>query len=421
VTELRLDPQAVIADLDELAGNSGGRFAGAKRLAWTPHWLEARSWLTSKLEGLGLEPERDQAGNLWASIDGAKERFMIVGSHIDAVPDGGWLDGALGLMTALETVRQLARAGTTPPIGVRFVDWADEEGARFGRSLLGSSACAGTLDPDEVRDLRDADGVKLADALSACGVDLDNAPSAAGRLQGAVAYLELHIEQGPVLLDGGRLANAVSGTVGVERHLMMFTGQAAHAGSTPMRLRQDSLAAAARAALEIRQSAINHDGVGTVGRMQSVPGVITAVAGSTEMQLDQRHLDPNELAAMFAEAREACRGAAEEFNCTFEERHVFRAAPTPFDSTLVELARISVQEAGGGDGEPIPSGPLHDATEIGRVVPTAMIFAQSDPPISHASIEDSPERALSVAIDAYGRTVNSVLARTGEMTSSGVL
>jgi hydantoinase/carbamoylase family amidase len=261
--------------------------------------------------------------------------------------------------------------------------------------------------------------VTLADALAACGVDLDHAPAAAERLKGAIAYLELHIEQGPVLLDDDRLACAVSGTVGVERHLMTFTGQAAHAGSTPMRLRQDSLAAAARAALEIRQSAINHDGVGTVGRMQSVPGVITAVAGSTEMQLDQRHLDPNELAEMFAEARDACRSAAEEFNCTFEQRDVFRAVPTPFDATLIELARTSVLQAGGDAGEPIPSGPLHDATEIGRVVPTAMIFAQSDPPISHASIEDSSESALKVAIDAYGRTVDSVLARADEMTSKG--
>ncbi len=346
---------------------------------------------------------------------------MIVGSHIDAVPSGGWLDGALGLMTALETIRQLARAGTPPPIGVRFVDWADEEGARFGRSLLGSSACAGTLDPDEVRDLRDADGVTLAHALAVCGVDLDGAPAAAERLTGAVAYLELHIEQGPVLLDGGRLACAVSGTVGVERHLMTFVGQAAHAGSTPMRLRQDSLAAAARAALAIRDSAITHGGVATVGRMHAIPGVITAVAGSTEMQLDQRHLDPDELAAMFAEARQACRTAADEFNCTLEERDVFRADPTPFDATLVELARASVHEAGGDAGEPIPSGPLHDATEIGRVVPTAMIFAQSDPPISHASIEDSPERAITVAIEAYGRTVDSVLSRAGELTSKGAV
>ena len=417
MTTVRLDPQAVLADLDELADQSGGRFAGAKRLAWTPQWVEARSWLSNKLLDMGLDPERDQAGNLWARIDGEDERFLMVGSHIDAVPDGGWLDGALGLMTALETVRQLSAADTRPAFGVRFVDWADEEGARFGRSLLGSSACAGTLIPDDVRMLQDANGVTLADGLAECGVDLDHAPSASERLSGALAYLELHIEQGPVLLDSGRLAAAVSGTFGDERHLMTFVGQAAHAGSTPMRLRQDSLAAAARAALRIRDSAIAHGGVATVGRMHSTPGVVTAIAGRTEMQLDQRHLDPDELAAMLAEAQRACRDAAEEFNCGLEERNVFRASPTPFHTTLVELARSSVEHAGGGRGEPIPSGPLHDATEIGRVVPTAMIFAQSNPPLSHAAIEDSPQRALSVAIEAYGHTVEQVLARGGEITS----
>jgi hydantoinase/carbamoylase family amidase len=417
VSDIRLDPQAVIADLDELAAQSGGRFAGAKRLAWTPEWLQAREWLSAKLTDAGLEPERDEAGNVWAPIAGARSEFLIVGSHIDAVPDGGWLDGALGLMTALETVRQLHRSGVTPPIGVRFVDWADEEGARFGRSLIGSSACARNLVTDDVRGLQDSSGVTLADGLAACGIELDGASAAAGRLDGAVAYLELHIEQGPVLLDGGRLASAVSGTVGVERHLITFLGQAAHAGSTPMRLRQDSLAAAARASLAIQESAIAHNGVATVGRMQSTPGVITAVAGRTEMQLDQRHLEPVELAAMLAEALEACQASAEEFNCTVEVRNVFSVPPTPFDSGLVELARVSVEQAGGGAHEPIPSGPLHDATEIGRVVPTAMIFAQSDPPISHTAIEDSSEQALSVAIDAYGRTVNQVLARADEITS----
>ena len=411
MNELRLDPQAVIADLDELADQSGGRFAGAKRLAWTPEWLEARAWLTAKLNEIGLKPDRDQAGNLWAQVDGDDDRFLIVGSHIDAVPNGGWLDGVLGLMTALETVRQLSLADTRPQLSVRFVDWADEEGARFTRSLLGSSACAGTLVPDDVRGLRDADGVTLGDALAGCGVDLDAATGATDRLQGAVGYLELHIEQGPVLLDGARLASAVSGTFGVERHLVTFTGQAAHAGSTPMRLRQDSLASAARAALEIRDSAMNHGGVGTVGRMDSTPGVITAVAGSTEMQLDQRHLDSGELAAMLAEAKQSCGRAAEEFNCSVEVRSVFRATPTPFDGSLVDYARASVREAGGDDGDPIPSGPLHDATEIGRIVPTAMIFAQSDPPISHAPIENSSEQALSVAIDAYGRTVEKVLRK----------
>jgi len=410
VTSLRLDPAAVIADLDELAAQSGGRFAGAERLAWTPAWLDARRWLRAKLEAIGLEADTDAAGNLWAGISGQADEFLIVGSHIDAVPDGGWLDGALGLLTALEVVRQLQGRGESLPIGVRFVDWADEEGARFSRSLMGSSAAAGTLVAGDVRGLTDADGVTLGDALATCGVDIDAAHGAGATLAGALGYLELHIEQGPVLLEQGRLASAVSGTYGVERHLVTFTGQAAHAGSTPMAMRRDSLAAAARSALSIRESAITHGGVATVGRMDSVPGVITAVAGRTEMQLDQRHLDAEALVAMLEDATGACRSAADEFGCTVEIRKVFGATPTVFHPALVEIAHAAVREAGGGDGEPIPSGPLHDATEIGRIVPTAMIFAQSDPPISHASIEDSPRAALEVAIDAYGRTVEQALA-----------
>ena len=409
MTDLQLDPTRVIADLDELAGRSGGRFAGADRLAWTNRWRDARGWLRAKLDEIGLSGREDAAGNLWASLEGERDGFVIVGSHIDAVPDGGWLDGVLGLLTALETMRRLTERGDRPPVGVRFVDWADEEGARFGRSLVGSSACAGTLVPDDVRSLTDNSGTTLGDALAENGVDLDGAGAAADALRGALAYLELHIEQGPVLLDSGRLASAVSGTVGVERHLMTFSGQAAHAGSTPMRLRRDSLAGAARAALAIRESAIEHGGVATVGSMTSSPGVITAVAGETVMQLDQRHLDAGVLAAMLADAVAACRAGAEEFGCTLEVRTVFRAAPTPFHPTLVTIAADAVRAAGGGEGEPIPSGPLHDATEIGRVVPTAMIFAQSNPPISHAAIEDSPPEALRVAIEAYGRTVGAVL------------
>ncbi len=409
--ELNLDPSAVLADLDELAAASGGRFAGAKRLAWSPDWLAARDWLQGKLGAIGLTSCQDVAGNLWATVPGEADEFVIVGSHIDAVPDGGWLDGALGLLTALETVRQVARSATPAPLSVRFVDWADEEGARFGRSLLGSSACAGTLVPDDVRSLLDAGGTPLGDALSACGVDLDHAPGATASLQGAVAYLELHIEQGPVLLDTGRLAAAVSGTFGVERHLLTFAGQAAHAGSTPMRLRRDTLAAAAQATLAIRESAIARGGVATVGNLHSTPGVITAVAGRTEMQLDQRHLDAGVLAAMLDDALTACRGAAEAFDCQLEVHRIFGATPTPFDPAIVAAAQSAVQDAGGGDGSPIPSGPLHDATEIGRVLATAMIFARSDPPLSHAAIEDSPEQALRIAIDAYGRTVSHVLAR----------
>jgi N-carbamoyl-L-amino-acid hydrolase len=268
---------------------------------------------------------------------------------------------------------------------------------------------AGTLDPDDVRDLRDAEGTRLEDALASCGIELDGAGAASARLDGVLAYLELHIEQGPVLLDGGRLASAVSGTFGDERYLIRFTGQAAHAGSTPMRLRRDALAAAATAALAIREVGIRHEGVCTVGAMHAEPGVITAVAGACDMMLDLRHLDADVLAAMLRDNLAACEAAAREFDCEVEFRRVFGATPTPFHPRLIELARAAVAESGGDDGPPIPSGPLHDATEIGRLVPTVMIFAQSDPPLSHTAVEDSPEAALRVAIEAYGRTVGAAL------------
>ncbi len=418
--DIDIDVDAVLADLRELAERTGGP-AGARRLAWSADWLDARAWLEGKLAELPLTVDRDEAGNLWAELPGraGSEGFVVIGSHLDAVPSGGWLDGALGVLAALGVVRALAASGEAPPVAVRLVDWADEEGARFGRSLLGSSACAGTLDPDAVRDLRDADGTRLQDALAACGVDLDGAHAARSRLDGALAYLELHIEQGPVLLDAGRLAAAVSGTFGDERYLVAFSGQSAHAGSTPMHLRRDTLAAAATAALEIREVGLRHGGVTTVGSIRSEPAIITAIAGASELMLDLRHLDAEVLATMLAECLDACGRAGAAFACEVAPRRVFGATPTPFHPRLVELAVEAVAAAGGGAGPAVPSGPLHDATEVGRVVPTAMLFAQSDPPISHTEVEDSPEAALRVAIEAYGRTVGGALALAGTPELSG--
>ena len=412
-----IESDRVIADLDELAAASGGRFAGAQREAWGEGWTAARLWLRGKLESLPVAVTTDPAGNLWAEIEGERDGCVIVGSHLDSVPGGGWLDGALGVCGALGAVRALAATGARPPATVKLVDWADEEG-RFGRSLVGSSAVAGTLDLDEVRDLVDAEGIRLQDAMAACAVNLDDAPAATVMLEGARAYIELHIEQGPVLLDAGRLASAVAGTFGVERYLITFSGEAAHAGSTPMRLRRDSFLAAAAAALAIREVGVEHEGVTTVGGARSKPGVMTAIAGVTEMMLDIRHLDGATLATMLAGCLAACEKAADEFGCTVSATRVFAAAPTRFSAELASIARCAVAAAGGGDGPPISSGALHDATEIGRVVPAVMIFAQSDPPVSHARNEDSSDAALRVAIDAFGRTVSEVLAGAGWSTGS---
>ena len=263
---------------------------------------------------------------------------MIVGSHVDSVPAGGWLDGALGLFAALEVLRQ--HADGDRPVGLRFVDWADEEGARFGRSLFGSSACAGTLEVDEVRDLKDREGERLEDVVARHDVDLAKVHESGAQLKGARAYLELHIEQGPVLEARDEPAAVVLGTVGVERRAAVFSGRAAHAGATPMDMRQDSFLAAARAALLIQQVGLAHEGgYCTTGGASSDPGVVTAVAGRTELLLDQRHLDAGELAAMLKEADEACHKAAEEFGCTVEMKHLWSIPPIPFDDRLIGFAK----------------------------------------------------------------------------------
>jgi N-carbamoyl-L-amino-acid hydrolase len=397
----------VLSDLRELAARTGGP-DGARRVCWTDEWVKARELLRERLAELPVEVEVDEAGNLWATLEGDGDGFVIVGSHSDSVPAGGWLDGALGIYGALEAVRSTSENGR-PPITLKLVDWADEEGARFGRSLFGSSACAGTLDPDQVRDLRDRDGERLEDVVGRFDVDLDRAHESGSRLDGACAYLELHIEQGPVLEAREEPAAAVLGTFGVERHAVVFTGEAAHAGATPMAQRRDSFAACAQAALAIREIGFKYEGgVCTVGGASSEPGVITAVAGRTEMLLDQRHLDADTLAAMLRDARDACEQAAADHGCELAFNHVWRIPPILFDERLIGFARKAVAASGGKDTA-IPSGPLHDAAEMARLLPTVMVFSSSSPPVSHTKVEDTPEGDLRVAIEAYGRTVGGAL------------
>jgi hydantoinase/carbamoylase family amidase len=404
------DPNRVIEDLRGLADLTGGRdTGGARRLCWTDEWVRARGYLRERLDALPVEVEVDEAGNLWAYLRGARPETVVVGSHVDSVPNGGWLDGALGVMAALEVLREQAAAGT-PPCTVALVDWADEEGARFGRSLFGSSAVCGTLDPDLVRDLKDADGRRLQDVVGEHGVDLDRAHEAGARLDGVRAYLELHIEQGPVLEAEGLPVGTVLGTVGVERWRTTFSGQAAHAGSTPIRQRRDAFLAAARTALELREIALRHDGVCTVGRVDCTPGIVTAVPGRCDMLVDQRQLDAGILATMLQEAKAGADRLAAEEGCTVVWERMWSIEPIPFDEELIASARAAVREVTGSD-RALPSGPLHDAAEMARKVPTVMLFAMSLNGISHAKEEDTPDAALSLAADAYGRTARAAIAR----------
>ena len=282
------DPARVVADLRELATRTGGP-EGSRRLAWTPDWLQARAFFRESLATLPVEVDEDEAGNLWAVLRGERPDTLLVGSHLDSVPKGGWLDGALGVMSGLELLRAWPRDGT-PPITVAVVDWADEEGARFSRSLFGSAACMGTLDIEVLRGLTDKEGGKLPEILAEHGVDIDNLDGARTRMADVKAYVEVHIEQGPILEEQGLGIATVTGTKGIERERLIFRGQAAHAGTMPMAMRRDSFRAAARFALAIAEIGERHDGVTTVGQAQCWPGVVTAVAGETRITMDMRHI-----------------------------------------------------------------------------------------------------------------------------------
>jgi len=408
-----MDAKRVVADLRELAARTSTP-DGAQRLAWGPVWREARTWFKTKVGELGLTVETDPAGNNWVTLPGASKKTVIVGSHLDSVPNGGWLDGCLGVMAALEALRM--HAGAQPPVTLKLVDWADEEGARFGRSLLGSSAASGSLRIEEVRGLKDRQGTTLVDALAENGVSLDRMLDAHHELKKieAGAYLELHIEQGPVLESMSKASGVVLGTFGVERHMIRFTGQAAHSGSTPIPMRRDAFLAAAQTALECRAIGLRHSKPGagvvcTVGIVNVEPKIVTAVPGVCEISLDQRALDAGILAAMLREAHEASERAARENNVRVDWKDLWKIDPRPFDPALLTLCEDAVREET-GDAPRLPSGPLHDAAEMVPHMPVVMLFAVSSNGLSHCKEEDTPGPQLEATIRAYLRLVEKTVA-----------
>lgn len=409
-----VDAQGAVALLKELRERTADH-NGAQRLAWSPVWLDARRWFIEKLRGLPIEHHYDAAGNSWTTLRGDSDQALILGSHLDSVPNGGWLDGALGVVAGLAILQRIsAEFNGRPPVTVRLVDWADEEGARFGRSLFGSSAFAGTHSIAADRGRTDASGLSLQDALAQCGIAIDSIGDAQIERKNAAAYLELHIEQGPILEQLELPLAAVTGTKGVERHAITFHGQEAHSGSTPMTARHDALAAAAKLALEIRPIAKRYpDAVCTMGSVKTFPGIVTAVVGRCEVTLDQRDLDANVLAQMHREAQEKSRQFAEEEGCTVEWSRIWNIAPEPFHPQLITLCEEAIADVLPKEttrSHRMPSGPLHDAAEVSRAgIPTVMMFVQSLKGISHNKIEDTREDYLELAVRAFDRLASKTI------------
>jgi N-carbamoyl-L-amino-acid hydrolase len=401
---MSLEPQRTLAELKELRALTDDE-NGAQRVAWTDTWLKAREWFQSKIKSLPVQHHYDAAGNSWTTLPGASEKTLIIGGHLDSVPNGGWLDGSLGVTAGLEVLRRFAEdLGGRPPVTVSLVDWADEEGARFGRSLLGSSAFAGTSSIESDRGRTDKDGIRLEDAVKRCGFPIDRFPEATRGQKNAAAYIELHIEQGPVLERMNLPLGVVLGTKGVERHAVTFFGQEAHSGSTPMDARHDALAAAAKLALEIRSIAGKHkDAVCTIGSVKTFPGIVTAVVGRCETALDQRDLDAQILAGMYKEAQEASERFAREEKCTVEWSRIWNIQPIAFHPALLGFCEEAVREVS-GSAHRLPSGPLHDAAEVARAgIPAVMMFVQSVGGISHNKIEDTKEEHLEMSVKALDR------------------
>jgi N-carbamoyl-L-amino-acid hydrolase len=405
-----LDPQRTLAELKELRELTGDE-NGAQRVAFTPTWTKARTWYGEKLRALPVETHRDAAGNLWATLAGESARALVIGGHLDSVPNGGWLDGALNVLAGLEILRALnERYAGRPPVTVRLVDWADEEGARFGKSLFGSSACSGSLDMTEARKLQDRAGIALPDALANVGVTFERVKESAVELTQAAAYQELHIEQGPVLLDLNLPLGAVLGTFGVERHALTYFGQAAHSGSTPMNRRRDAFLAAGKMSAEIYRIAAEYGGVCTIGSCTTKPGIVTSVVEECRITLDQRHLDRTALAAMLRAARNASERFAEEGGVRVTWERLWQIDPRPFDPRLIELCDEAIRETV-ATSHRLPSGPLHDAAEMaGAGIPTVMMFVQSLHGISHNKIEDTREEHLVQSVTAFARLADKIIA-----------
>lgn len=421
------DPTRVVADLLELRGltstvvedgapqtvcgrpSSGPPLASA-RLAWTEPWIRAREWFVSTFDGIPVETSTDPAGNLWVTLPGARPERIVLGSHLDSVPNGGWLDGALGVLAGAEVLRGLHRDGLELPVSVSVVDWADEEGARFGRSLFGSGAVGGSLDVEAVRDLVDNGGRHLVDVVAEHGVELETALTAGDVLTSIVASAELHIEQGPMLESKGLRLAALHGILGVERRLVRLRGQACHAGATPITLRRDSTVAASRMTVAIRDLGLELDAFTTVGVWRVHPSVPTAVNGRTEFSVDMRHLDRAVLDQLVARLERLVAEIAAEEGVESEIDVVWSIDPIAFEPDLVEFAARAV-EARSGVREVMPSGPMHDSAEMAQAgVPTVMMFVPSINGLSHTHVEDTAEADLELGVAAFDDLVRQMIA-----------
>jgi N-carbamoyl-L-amino-acid hydrolase len=379
---------ADLAALDRIGRTEAGLF----RVAWSPAYREGLEWLRGRFVEAGLATAEDAATNMWGRWQVGSGPALLLGSHIDSVPNGGTFDGAFGVLAALEVVRTLREAGITPPFPLAAVAWADEEGARFGTGFFGSMAFVGTPIVDDYVTIA---GPGAREALAASGVQLDDLASVAAQRADVGAYLEMHIEQGPRLeAADGELA-VVTGICGIERHEWQISGHPSHAGSTPFPMRRDAGMAMARAIAAQRDVAreAGPEVVATVGRLSVTPDVPNIVPGTATFSAEFRDINSATLQSAQAEYTRRVHAMCAEEHVTASSRPLLILSPTPMHPAMMETIAAACGDIG---VTPLrfPSGPGHDAGILARYLPTGMLFVPSSGGISHAPDEFTDNASL---------------------------
>jgi allantoate deiminase len=393
---------SLAADLEEAAriGADGG---GVSRFAWTPELAQANEWLVRRLQELGLETEIDAAGNVLGRWEEGEGSAVLVGSHLDTVPRGGRYDGALGVLAALDVVRTLKREGASLRRPFWVVSFNDEEGRRFQTGMLGSRVFIGDLDPEDWR----RRGV--ADAMASGGFDFERLGEAKA-VDRVGAYLELHIEQGPVLEQEGLDLGIVTGIAGLLGFRVRLTGEANHAGTTPMASRRDALAGAARIVVELRDEARSRgDMTANVGILTVAPGGFNVIPGTAEFTIDARAGDADAFARAEKFVRDTVERVAAEEQLELDVTETHRKPPTPLDPELQELL-AEAAAAEGATARSMPSGAGHDAMILAKHVPAAMLFVPSRAGISHSPDEYTPPEQCELGARVLARAVRALVA-----------
>lgn len=390
---LSINSQRLWQSLMDLAKIGATEKGGVRRLALTQLDGQARDLFIRWCKEAGCEITIDKIGNIFARRAGRNNALppIVTGSHIDTQPSGGKFDGNYGVLSGLEVVRTLVDSGIVTEAPIEVAVWTNEEGSRFTPVMMGSGVFIGAFPLEEILKQKDIDGISVEEALN--DIHYAGPASVGGRPIGA--YFEAHIEQGPILEDEDKVLGVVVGALGLRWYDVVVTGQDAHAGPTPMRLRKDAMVATAHIVADINALAYRYqpNGRGTVGFMQVKPNSRNVIPGEVQFSVDLRHADDGQLEQMEQEMRAACAKFADAERCTVKVDRVANYPASKFDSACVTAVRGAAQNLGLSQMD-IVSGAGHDAIYMARVCPTSMIFVPCEGGISHNEIENARQDHL---------------------------